>query len=57
MGAKKQITEFQCKFCGEDDAWTHVETPKICAKCARKIAQFLIVEKNVKCFDNIVVKA
>lgn len=45
------MTEFECAFCEEKEIWDNTAVPKICKKCAEKMAENIVLynmnlEKN-----------
>lgn len=39
------ITEFECAFCGEKELWGNTAVPKICKKCAEKMAKTIVLSR------------
>ncbi|WP_368900773.1 hypothetical protein [Oceanobacillus oncorhynchi] len=39
------ITKFTCNFCSSIEAWENTATPGICYKCARKMAENIVLNE------------
>lgn len=37
------MTNFNCAFCGEEEIWSNTAVPKICNKCATKMAEKFVI--------------
>jgi len=37
------MTEFECAFCGQKEWWGNTAVPKICKKCAEKMAENIVL--------------
>lgn len=37
------MTEFECAFCGEKEWWGSTAIPRICTKCAEKMAENIVI--------------